>query len=255
MIRVVVYALVIATSPGAVCAAGSSDAVVSSASETWVGNSPLHGWDSSLGWIHTLSAGQTASFGLDWMQFGAFTRMLTQVGGSTPLTSRLALDGQVRLGEANEAGDRYLHGELMTELSYRTSPQTLVSAEQRAITAGSLHGELLGVSATYLATSSVSLRASTLATVGGDLGTRASSLRVDYIRRIHLLAGVCVGESQPGISSAPLVNSGHQVQYYAGFGSQIRWVSLTLILDRFHSDTVNQYDAMLIASTPLPGSR
>lgn len=252
MIRGVPYALMIVASPGTVYAGGASDSIVATARQTWVGDTTLHGWASSLDWVRTLSDGRSASVGLDWVQLGPFTRMLAQLGGNIPLTPRVGLMGQLRAGEADVAGDRYFHGELTTQLSYSTSVQTFLSVQQRAITAGSLRGDLLGVSATYLPTPTVSLSATTLATVAGNLGTRASSLRIDYVKRIHLLAGVSIGESQPGIYNAPLASPGRQLQYYAGFGSSIRWVSLTLILDRLHSAEVDQYDAMLIASTPLP---
>ena len=252
MIRVVAYALMIAVPPGSAYAGEASNSIVATARQTWVGDSTLHGWASSLDWIRTLPDGRSMSVGLDWVELGAFTRMLTQLGGNMSLTPSLGLMGQLRAGEADAAGERYFHGELTTQLSYKIFPQTFLAVQQRAITAGSVRGELLAVSGTYLPTSSVSVSATELATVGGNLGTRASSLRVDYVTRIHLLAGVSIGESQPGIYNAPLASSGRQLQYYAGFGSNLRWVSLTLILDRFHSAEVDQCDAMLIASTPLP---
>jgi hypothetical protein len=233
------------------------DAVVASIQRSWIENAAVNGSATNLNWVHPIAGGSISILGASWKQVGAYHRLLADIGGEThPADARYSIGGELDVGPVEDGGNSYYHLQTSEHVSHEVTAGHSVAAEHRYISAGPLHGQLLSAAWRYAARSTLTFEIKQAVTVSGNLGSRATSARLDYLGAAQMFAGGAVGRTAPQLVDAPIpVRGGDFSQCYVGLALPIGRTTFTVVVDRYVTDSSRQWNTTLVASVPLPGRR
>jgi hypothetical protein len=232
------------------------DAIVASIQRSWIENAAVNGSAASLDWVHPIARGSLSMLGASWKQVGAYHRLLTDIGGEAhPADARYSFGGELDVGPVEDGGNSYYHLQTSEHVSYEATASHSVVAEHRYISAGALRGQLLSAAWRYAPRPTLTFELKQALTVSGNLGSRATSARLDYLGAAQMFTGAAVGRAAPQLVDAPIPVRGDFSQYYVGLAIPIGSTTFTVVIDRYVTDSSRQWNTTLVASVPLPGRR
>lgn len=175
-------------------------------------------------WSHTFAPGDVLSAGVEQQQIanahwttGVLSGSLA-LGSDNPTTS---VYGEAHEG-AGDIGRRGFHYSVVAAGFLRTIQWFSVQLEERRIDVDTSHGNLPKVTLAFHVAAPLLLSVSYADTVGGNLGTRLTTLRVDYAKRpVTFLAGAARGQAAPAVLNllGQTVEPGPQLtELFAGLG-------------------------------------
>lgn len=171
------------------------------------------GGGGSLGWIHNFDADSLLTLGAEHQKLGEANWTFGSVSGA--LTRELGAGRYTFSAEAHEgAGDdgpNALHYHIEAASVTGTYLHRLsVQLEARRIDVETTHGNLPKIGISYLWTQHWQTSVSRADSVGGNLGTHLTTVRVDrYSPVVNLLAGGTYGRASPTIFTLGIVTPGH----------------------------------------------
>jgi hypothetical protein len=232
-----------------------TDMLVASGQRTWFDGSAFVGSIGTADWIHPIGTDVATTLGTAWQEIGDYKRLLGHIGGELGPADHYTAGAEMYIGSVHDGGSTYQYVQMSLQGSRQLTPRNWIAAEDRVLTAGSLHGQLLNAAWTTLPQSQLSLELKQMATVSGNLNSSASCARLDYIAATHGFIGSAVGHSAPNLLDMPVLAGGRFWQYYAGLGRSVGRSTLTVVVNRFVTASSSQWSATLIASVPLSERR
>jgi len=196
-----------AVEPPPPAAVGDQRLVFSTNGSTLTGGSG--GGGASATWVGSIGPDVVLGAGAEYQQIanahwttGNFSGSIGLGGGKT----HLYLDGHEGAGDI---GDHAFHYSLASlGLLGQLTPELTLQLEERYIDIDKSHGSLPKLGLTYRATLQLSASVSYAKSLGGNLGTRLVTGRIDYTGiRFNAIAGLAGGPAAPAvIFSGPGVN-------------------------------------------------
>lgn len=120
--------------------------------------------------------------------------------GRGDAASRFTLFGEINYGDGDDNGRSFDYGVAVLGISQSFSPRLSLQLEGRQIDIDRTDGNLPKLGVTYLWTPTLSSNVAYAHSVGGNLGTRLTSVRVDhYGQYLKLLVGGAVGRADPSV--------------------------------------------------------
>jgi hypothetical protein len=229
-----------------------TDTLVASGQRTWFDGSALVGSNGTFDWVHPIGTDMTTIVGSASQEIGDYRRLLGHIGGEMSPADHYTAGAEMYIGSVHDGESTYQYLQMSLQGSRQLTPRNWIAAEDRVVSAGSLHGQLLNAAWTTLPRSALSLELKQLATVSGNLNSAASCARLDYIAATHAFIGSAVGHSAPNLLDTPVLEGGRFWQYYAGLGRSVGRSTLTVIVNRYVMSNSRQWSATLVASVPLP---
>jgi hypothetical protein len=229
-----------------------TDSLAVSGQRTWFDESSLTGSIGTADWTHPIGASWTSTVGAAWLEIANYRRLLGHVDGEMSAGDHYTAGADLYLGSVHDGGSTYQYLQTSLQGSRQVAPRNWVAAEDRAISAGPLHGQLLDVAWTTLPRGDISVELKQLATVSGNLNSVATCARLDYFASTHGFVGSSVGHSAPNLIDIPVLDGGRFWQYYAGVGRAVGRSTVTVIVNRYVTSNAGQWSATLAASVPLP---
>jgi hypothetical protein len=215
-------------------AAEESDAIV--AVGQWDHSSAVSdGGGGSLDWLHSYRPGKTVSVGLGTYGFGSSHWTLARAGASFQVADRWHIEPQVALGGGSTGGSDFLYQQYRAKVLFRTSSRLYVKAQEEYIDISDSRGHLVSVGTSVFPSRLFSMDVNYAHSVGGNLGTRFVSGRLDFnVRNFRPLAGFAVGQTAPAVFGVGVGQQLVSQDFYEGFvglGFPISGAELTVAVD------------------------
>ncbi|MDE2250183.1 MAG: hypothetical protein KGL25_02090 [Gammaproteobacteria bacterium] len=190
--------------------------------------SSASGSGGSATWIQQFSGDRVLGVGAEYQQFANAHWTAGTLSGSIGLGQgqrRLHLYAEVRRGAGGIGTRPFDYSLLAAGASGSLAPRVTLQVEERRIDIDTSHGHLPKASLSILATPNLSATASYARSAGGNLGTRLSSLRLDYNDNHRRgMAGVVWGPAAPAVVDLvgqKLVPGASLTEGYVGLGRSV----------------------------------
>lgn len=211
-----------------------------SADGAWLTGGSGGGGASAL-WSHTFAPSDVLSAGVEQQQIANAHWTTGAVSGSLALGSGvpgIAIYGEAHEG-AGDIGGRGFHYSVIAAGFLVTPSQWLsVQLEERRIDVDTSHGNLPKITLAFHVAQPLLLSVSYADTEGGNLGTRLTTVRADYVgQRVTALAGVSRGPVAPAVLNllGQIIQPGPQLtEVFAGLGRSFGRSDWQLLAD--HQD-------------------
>ncbi|HLJ37916.1 MAG TPA: hypothetical protein VKT54_05865 [Steroidobacteraceae bacterium] len=204
----------------------AEDRLLFSADGAWLTGGSGGAGASAL-WSHTFAPGDVLSGGVEQQQIANAHWTTGALSGSLALGTDMpavSLYGEAHEG-AGDVGQRAFHYSVVAAGFLKTIEWLSVQLEERRIDVDTSHGNLPKLTLAFRVATPLLLSASYADTVGGNLGTRLTTLRVDYAQRpVTALAGVARGQAAPAVLNllGQTVEPGpHLTEFFAGLGRSV----------------------------------
>jgi hypothetical protein len=204
-------------------ASTSEDRLLFSANGAWLTGGSGGGGASAL-WSHNFAPQDVIGAGAEYQQIANAHWTNGVLSGSLGLGS--GTPAAAVYAEAHEgAGDIGTHGfnysVVTAGLLYTPTPWLTVQLEERRIDVDTSHGNLPKVGLLFRVAKPLLVSASYADTAGGNLGTRLTTLRVDYTGpTLNAFAGAASGQAAPAVLNllGQLQPGPKLKEYFAGVG-------------------------------------
>ncbi|HEX9473220.1 MAG TPA: hypothetical protein VF931_03475 [Steroidobacteraceae bacterium] len=251
-------------SPGAVAdppAAGAAadDRLVFSADGSTLSGGGGTGSGGSGTWLHYFSAGNVIGAGAEYQQIAnahwtAGTLSASLGLGQSPAKTHAY--AEVHEG-AGDIGTRAFHYSLVVAGVLGTlTPRFSVQVEERRIDIDTSYGNLPKVALSFRATPALSATASYAHSAGGNLGTRLTSLRLDYSAgSLSGMAGVVWGPAAPAVYdlfTLSLTPGASLTEGYFGIGKSMGRTTWLLVGDHQNVAGTSRTTISLTCALSLP---
>ncbi|HYM41734.1 MAG TPA: hypothetical protein VET46_03105 [Steroidobacteraceae bacterium] len=240
-------------------AAASEDRLLFSADGAWLTGGSGGAGASAL-WSHTFAPRDVLSAGVEHQRIadahwttGALSGSLA-LGSGTPSTSIYA---EAHEG-AGEVGQRGFNYSVVTAGFLTTpSPWLSVALEERRIDVDTSHGNLPKLTLAFHVAQPLLLSVSYADTLGGNLGTRLTTLRLDYVgQSVTALGGASRGPAAPAVLNllGQTVEPGPQLtELFAGLGRSFARSDWQLLADYLELGGFKRTTVTLLYTLHLDG--
>jgi hypothetical protein len=220
--------------------AAAEDRLLFSADGAWLTGGSGGAGASAL-WSHSFASHDVLSAGVEQQEIAAAHWTTGTLSGSAALGSEASTTSLY--GEAHEGGgdiSRRAFRYSVVAAGFLTAPLQWLSVqlEERRIDVDTSHGNLPKLTLAFHVAPPLLLSASYADTVGGNLGTRLGTVRVDYAGRpVSALAGASRGQAAPAVLNllGQTVQPGPQLtELFAGIGRSLGKTDWLLLAD--HQD-------------------
>lgn len=219
------------------------------------------GYGGSLNYLHYVTpdvlfgvGGEHQSIAESSWTFGS----LRGAWGRGEPSSRFTVVGEFHYGDGDDDGRNFNYQVGVLGLSQSFGSRFSVQLEGRQIDIDTTHGNLPKLGLTYLWTPRLSTNISYADSVGGNLGTKLTTARLDhYGQHVNFLIGGAVGEADPSVVNLPVGVSlpvQDLTQGFIGIGKTFSWGEVQLLGDYLELETSEKVTVTLSFTTYL-GSR
>jgi hypothetical protein len=159
------------------------------------------GGGGSLNWLHYFSPDAVFGVGAEYQFIEDANWTFGSIRGSLSRgepTSRFSVFGGIDYGNGDDFGRNFDYSVAVLGLSQSFTNKLYIQLEGRQIDIDTTHGNLPKLGLTYLWTPRLSTNVSYAQSVGGNLGTKLTTVRIDhYGQYLNLMAGGATGRADP----------------------------------------------------------
>lgn len=236
----------------------TEDRLVFSADGSWL-TGGSHGAGGAALWSHTFAPGDVLNAGVEQQQIANAHWTTGALSGSLALGSdapAISVYGEAHEG-AGDIGQRGFHYSVVAAGLVKTIQWLSVQIEERRIDVDTSHGNLPKLTLAFHVARPLLLSVSYADTLGGNLGTRLTTLRVDYAERpVTALAGVSRGQAAPAVLNllGQTVEPGPQLtEVFAGLGRSVGRSDWQLLADHQDLGGIERTTVTLLCTLHLDG--
>jgi opacity protein-like surface antigen len=192
---------------------------------------PTTGRSGEFDWIHSSSHGNTVELGAAGYQVGSAHWMFGQGGASFWPAPRWNLDLQTSLGAGSSGNGRFVYQKYSAKVTYKVSTRLYLESQEEFMDIGTSHGHLLGAGVTFAPTRHLATQLVYRGSVGGNLGTDFTLVRIDLnCRAVQPFAGFAGGKTAPEVFQLQLGQTVSSSRLVDGFGGIAIPVSITKVI-------------------------
>jgi len=236
----------------------TEDRLLFSADGAWLTGGSGGAGGSAL-WSHTFAPGDVLGAGVEQQRIATAHWTTGALSGSLALgtdMSAISVYGEAHEG-AGDVGQRAFHYSVIAVGFLKAIEWLSVQLEERRIDVDTSHGNLPKLTLAFRVATSLLLSASYADTVGGNLGTRLTTLRVDYAQQpVTALAGVARGQAAPAVLNllGQTVEPGpHLTELFAGLGRSVGRADWQLLADYQDLGGIKHTTVTLLCTLHLDG--
>jgi hypothetical protein len=231
--------------------AAATDTLVASGQSVNFGSAIPPGTAESLDWIHQDANQQFWDLGTTVERFGDFDLSVARLMGSFNVAAGNSVAGTLEAGPGTAAGEHYTFTRATLEGTRVVSTRFQFSGGGQYVDADNARVLILRLESAWLPPGPLSFRAQLGQSVDGNLPTRFATVRVDYVRKIQLYAGVSAGRGAQSIVEFGNVRYEHFTDAFVGAAMPFSRCTVGLSGDWLDLPTSTRRTATLTLTVPL----
>jgi hypothetical protein len=212
-------------------------------------------------WLHPFSAGTLLGVGAEHQMITgskwSFGTLIGSVTVGSQSGSPTSFSGELHEGSGNIFSKGFTYSIAALAVSHTLKNGLTLQLEERRIDVDTSHGSLPKVGVVYAWEPTVLTTLSYAQSIGGNLGTKISTARVDFLgTRARFLAGVAYGQSVPVVVNLQArVEAPHLVlklkQAFVGVARSFSPVDVQLVADYLALANIKRTTVNVIFTVPL----